>query len=316
MSEFWSIFSFSLSVTGPILIVLVVGIVLRKRQFITDEFIHIGSRLVFTIALPTLLFLSIVKTHISQTANISLMAFGAGATILIFIVLEVFAQFWVKPVEDRGVVVQGGFRSNLGIIGLAYGVNAYGTSVLAAASLYLGLITILLNILSVITLSRSLHKEKGIKNILLGIFKNPLILAILIALPISWAEITLPKIIMQTGEYFAQLTLPLALLCTGASLDFHSLRQALPNTLGAAFSKLIFVPTVFVLGAMAFGFKGMDMGILLLMASSPTAAASYVMTKAMGGNATLAANIIALTTLGSLFTTSLGIMWVKGMGFM
>jgi hypothetical protein len=316
MSEFWSIFSFSLSVTGPILIVLVVGIVLRKRQFITDEFIHIGSRLVFTIALPTLLFLSIVKTHISQTANISLMAFGAGATILIFIVLEVFAQFWVKPVEDRGVVVQGGFRSNLGIIGLAYGVNAYGTSVLAAASLYLGLITILLNILSVITLSRSLHKEKGIKNILLGIFKNPLILAILIALPISWAEITLPKIIMQTSEYFAQLTLPLALLCTGASLDFHSLRQAVPNTLGAAFSKLIFVPTVFVLGAMAFGFKGMDMGILLLMASSPTAAASYVMTKAMGGNATLAANIIALTTLGSLFTTSLGIMWVKGMGFM
>jgi hypothetical protein len=316
MSEFWSIFSFSLSVTGPILIVLAVGIVLRKRQFITDEFIHIGSRLVFTIALPTLLFLSIVKTHISQTANISLVAFGAGATILIFIILEVFAQFWVKPAEDRGVVVQGGFRSNLGIIGLAYGVNAYGTSVLAAASLYLGLITILLNILSVITLSRSLHKEKGIKNILLGIFKNPLILAILIALPISWAEITLPKIIMQTGEYFAQLTLPLALLCTGASLDFHSLRQALPNTLGAAFSKLIFVPTVFVLGAMAFGFKGMDMGILLLMASSPTAAASYVMTKAMGGNATLAANIIALTTLGSLFTTSLGIMWVKGMGLM
>ena len=126
----------------------------------------------------------------------------------------------------------------------------------------------------------------------------------------------MPKIILQTGEYFAQLTLPLALLCTGASLDFHSLRQALPNTLGAAFSKLIFVPTVFVLGAMAFGFKGMDMGILLLMSSAPTAAASYVMTKAMGGNATLAANIIALTTLGSLFTTSLGIMWVKGMGLM
>lgn len=316
MSEFWSIFSFSLSVTGPILLVLAAGIWLRQRQFITDEFVHIGSRLVFTIALPMLLFISIVKTHISQAANVSLVAFGAVTTILIFILLEIVAQFWVKPAEDRGVVVQGGFRSNLGIIGLAYGVNAYGTSVLAAASLYLGLITILLNILSVITLSRSLHKEKGIKNILLGIFKNPLILAILIALPISWAEITLPKIILQTGEYFAQLTLPLALLCTGASLDFHSLRQALPNTLGAAFSKLIFVPIVFVLGAMAFGFKGMDMGILLLMSSAPTAAASYVMTKAMGGNATLAANIIALTTLGSLFTTSLGIMWVKGMGLM
>ena len=31
------------------------------------------------------------------------------------------------------------------------------------------------------------------------------------------------------------------------------------------------------------------------------------MTRAMGGNATLAANIIAITTVGSFFTTALGI---------
>jgi hypothetical protein len=36
----------------------------------------------------------------------------------------------------------------------------------------------------------------------------------------------------------------------------------------------------------------------------------------MGGNATLAANIIALTTLGSLLTTSVGIMALKSFGLM
>ncbi|MBI0275703.1 AEC family transporter, partial [Hafnia alvei] len=39
-----------------------------------------------------------------------------------------------------------------------------------------------------------------------------------------------------------------------------------------------------------------------------------VMTRAMGGNATLAANIIAITTVGSFFTTALGLYFLRGWG--
>ena len=84
----------------------------------------------------------------------------------------------------------------------------------------------------------------------------------------------------------------------------------------AAAGKLVAVPLLFVLAGMALGFRGMDLGILLLMSSAPSAAAGYVMVRAMGGNAALAANIIALTTVGSLFTTSAGIVVLKGMGLM
>jgi predicted permease len=37
------------------------------------------------------------------------------------------------------------------------------------------------------------------------------------------------------------------------------------------------------------------------------------MVRAMGGNAPLAANIIALTTVGSILTTSLGVMLLRGL---
>jgi malonate transporter len=57
----------------------------------------------------------------------------------------------------------------------------------------------------------------------------------------------------------------------------------------------------------------MRLGILLLMWSAPTAAASYVMVRAMGGNAALAANIIALTTLGSLVNTSVGVVVLRSL---
>lgn len=79
-------------------------------------------------------------------------------------------------------------------------------------------------------------------------------------------------------------------------------------------SKLVLVPLVLTAGAVALGFRGIELGILMLMASSPSAAAGYVMVRAMGGNAALAANIIALTTLGSLLTTSLGVMLLRSGG--
>ena len=107
---------------------------------------------------------------------------------------------------------------------------------------------------------------------------------------------------------------PLALLCTGATLDFRSLRAEAGNTLLAATGKLVAMPLVFTLGAWAVGFRSMELGVLMLMASAPSAAASYAMVRAMGGNATLAANIIALTTLGSLLTTSAGVSLLRGFG--
>lgn len=317
MSEFLASLAFSLNVTGPIFLILMLGVYLKRIGILTDAFVEAGSRLVFNVTLPALLFISVSKTHISESANFELIGLGALLSISTFLILEIFAYFTVKPTEDRGVVVQGAFRSNMGIIGLAYCANAYGEAGVAAASLYLGLITILFNILSVITLSRSLHKKgQGIMPILKGIAKNPLIIGILLALPVSYMEWKLPEVVLKSGEYFAQMTLPLALLCTGASLSFKSMRQDMHNTVSASLGKLIFIPLVFTAGGIWAGFSGIELGVLVLMSFAPTAAASYVMVRSMGGNSVLAANIIALTTVGSVLSTSIGIAIVKGAGLM
>lgn len=316
MADFLGILDFSFSVTGPIFVILALGVWLRRIGMLTDGFIEAGSKLVFNVALPALLFISISRTQISTAANFEMIAYGLGAIVLIYLLMEWGARFVVEPAEDRGVVVQGGFRANVGVIGLAYCVNAYGDAGLGAASLYLGLVTILVNVLGLITLSRSLHRSQGFRPIVRGIATNPLIIGIVLALPVSWLEIPLPKFALQSGQYFANLTLPLALLCTGASLNFRRLRDEMRNTLLASVSKLVAMPLLLTLGAVLLGFRGIELGVLMLMASAPSAAAGYVMVRAMGGNATLAANIIALTTLGSLLTTSLAVMALKSLGLM
>tara|TARA_R110002167_G_scaffold161882_1_gene358115 strand:- start:1967 stop:2917 length:951 start_codon:yes stop_codon:yes gene_type:complete len=313
MGSFLDTLAFSFSITGPIFVVLALGVLLSRRGMINDNFVDIGSRLVFNITLPSLLFISISQTSIEQAANFKLIGVGLVGTLIAYLLLELIASRRVYPSTERGVVVQGGFRSNMGIIGLAYCVNAYGDQGLVSASLYLALVTILFNILSVITLSRSLNRGAGVRATLLGIAKNPLILGILLALPVAWLGIELPQLVIRTGEYFAHMTLPLALICTGASLNFGALRHNLSNAMLAATFKLIAVPALITFGGFLLDFRGLELGILFLMASAPTAAASYVMVRSMGGNASLAANIIVMTTLGSLLTTSIGVTLLKSL---
>jgi predicted permease len=307
MSNFITNLAFSFSITGPIFILLILGIFFKRIELINDNFIEVGSKLVFNVTLPALLFISIIKTDFEHISNGNLIIYAAIATIIVFLLLEVIAYYAIQPPQDRGVFVQGSFRSNMGIIGLAYCINAYGEAGLIAASLYLGLITILFNILSVITLSRSLHKNRGIKKTLLEIITNPLIIGIMLALPIAWNHIEMPTMLINTGEYFAKMTLPLALLCTGGSLDFQALKFDLHKAILATIGKICLVPLLITVGGWLWGFRGIDLGILFLMSSAPTAAASYVMVRAMGGNSALAANIIVLTVIGSLLATSAGV---------
>lgn len=316
MSNLLGIFAFAFSVTGPIFVILLLGIVLARIGLITDAFIDAGSKLVFNVTLPALLFITISKTSIEQTASFSLIGYGLIATLSVYLLLEVLATYFIQPPQERGVVVQGAFRSNMGIVGLAYCVNAYGEVGLAAASLYLGPVTILFNVLGVLTLNRSLNKHRSLAGTLTDIAKNPLILGIVLALPVAWSKVQLPVVLVKSGEYFAQMTLPLALLCTGASLSLKALRAESRNAIVAAVGKLMLVPLLITFGGYWLGFREMDLGILFLMTSSPTAAASYIMVRAMKGNSVLAANIIALTTLGSLLVASVGVALLRHQGLM
>ena len=79
---------FSISITGPICLLLLLGIGLRRSQMMNEGFIDGASKLVFNIALPMLLFTSIAQTDFSQMASPSLIFYGIAATLLAFVLLE------------------------------------------------------------------------------------------------------------------------------------------------------------------------------------------------------------------------------------
>ena len=100
--------SFSLQITAPIFVIIGLGFQFKKIGWINDEFAKMGSALVFKVTLPCLLFVKLAETDFSHGLPVTLVGYGVLATVLIFVLLDVFATPLVKEIGDRGVLVQGG----------------------------------------------------------------------------------------------------------------------------------------------------------------------------------------------------------------
>ena len=298
---------FALNVIGPVLMVLVTGYLLMRVNLLTAGFVDVGSKLVFTVTLPALLFLSISQANFQKLADPLLIGIGLGSTLLFFGLLFAVAGILVNPRHARGVVIQGGYRANMGIIGLALCINAFGDKGLALGAVYLGCVTVLFNVLSVYILSHYQPGNVSMVRHLLVLATNPLILSIVVAIPFSYLKIPLPELLVTSTDYLAQLTLPLALLCTGAALEFRSLGADTRNIAVAVIAKCVLYPLIVTGAVYVAGYRGNTLGVVMLMSLAPTAAATYVMAKQLGGDHRLAASIIAISTLVSLPVTALAL---------
>jgi len=313
---------FAITIVLPNLALMWLGFFMQRRGEASQTFIDQSSSFVFNYCLPCLLFFSVVDSDVDYAKQITLILVGILVTFILFIGAEIYAKRFVERPEDQGVFVQGVFRSNMAIIGLATVANAYGTQGLSIGAVYMGVVTILFNILAVITLSRV---SKSIDDtwvsrstmIVKKLFTNPLILALVGAF--VYKALPLPPlkgVIHTTGDLLAAVALPLALICAGASINLKSMLHPSGLSMQASIGRIVIAPLIAIAVGLAFGLSSVHMGVLFLMVASPTAAASYVMAKAMGGNDILAANILAFTTVVGMFGMAIGAATLRGLGMM
>ncbi|QLB18597.1 AEC family transporter [Mannheimia granulomatis] len=318
---------FSISITLPTILLMLFGIFLRYRKFIDDAFCQTASKVVFNFTLPPMIFFNMLKSPLDFSSQINLIATGVGGTLLIYFWAEWWAARHIENRRYRCIFTQGTFRANAAILGIALILNAYGDKALAAASVYISCLVITFNVLAVITLTSSLSERKvNVGRLIISIFKNPLILAVVVGIIFNVFELSslIPKPIESAGNLIAGLTLPLALICTGASLNFKQLKQfnqGAESTINkivlfSASVRLIFAPLFLLLfGKFLLALPPMELGIVFVTASAPVASATYAMTRNYGGDGEAAANLIAVTTLGSMLSASLGLFMLRQMGW-
>ena len=304
------------NLVAPVFLIVALGYFLRILGVINDNFVKLSSKLVFNVSLPALVFMEVSRINISGAIDIKLVGFAYVITIFVFGMNWLISRFITKNGKDKAAFIQGSFRGNFAVIGLALIASIFGNDKLGKASLLLAFMIPMFNVLSVIALTVPVRKEKqlNISKTFIEIIKNPLILAVIFALPFSYFHIKLNSVFLKTGNYLADLALPLALIGIGGFLNFKDVKRASGLAFTATFLKLIVVPSIAAFAAFKLGFMGDDLGILFILFAVPTAIASFIMADAMGVNSKLAGNILLITTLCSVVTITLGLFILKQNG--
>ncbi|MCF8307081.1 MAG: AEC family transporter [Ignavibacteriales bacterium] len=300
---------FILNLTLPVFSIIFLGIFLRKIKLIDEHFNAVASRLVFNVSLPAFLFMKVIIIDFSEFFDLAFMAFAVIGSVLSFAGTWLFVHFSDMPSKSKGTFVQGAFRGNFAIVGLAVIASVLDKNALTKGAFLLTFILPIYNILSVIVLLAYNKESSGrsVTGFLKELAANPLILAVLAAVILNITNVPVPKVITKSGEYLAALTLPLALIGIGGSLDFTAARRASSMAFNSTVIKIIVIPAVFTGAGYLAGFRGSDLSLLLIFFGCPTAIASYVMAEALGGDIKLAGNVIVLTTIGAAATISLGL---------
>lgn len=311
-----ALFFQTFSVTMPIFSLVIIGMFLKRVGMMPDAFVDGASHLVYKVTLPIFLFLALSKSNLSSQFDPLLVNYYIVANFLMIGLCWLAAKWWIRP-EQRAVFIQGGFRGNQGIISLALAISLYGDDGLQLAGLMAGLAAILNNVLAVVIFSvfGETYEAKPL-TVLINIARNPMIIGVLAGSLVSLLGIGFPSWVVESGTFLGSLTLPLALLCIGATLSFKTFKESGGAAVQATLMKLIWVPLIFTSLGWFIGIEGVSFGILFVFLAPPTASASYIMARVSGSDEKLAANIVAMTTFTSIFTIIVGLYLLQSWGLM
>ena len=312
-------FIYSINVTMPIFLVMVIGYILKQIGMLNDNFVTVANKFNFKVTLPFMLFKDIAGVDIKAVFDIKYVLFCAIVSTICFWVVWGTAKLLVRDKTIRGAFVQSSFRGSAAVMGLAFIQNIYGSS--AMGPLMIVSAVPLYNIFSVIVLtfeandSTGIDKKAKIRQAGINICKNPIILSILAGLIVGLLGIQFPTLVNKTVSNVAQMATPLALITIGAGFEGRKALVKIAPTMAASMIKLVLQPLVFLPVAAWMGFSGEKMIAIMIMLASPTTPSCYIMAKSMNNDEVLTASVIVTTTLMAAFTLAVWIFLLKTLGY-
>lgn len=314
----------------PVFIVIGIGYLLKKISLLTSERTVGLNKISYYIALPTLIFTSIVKVNIREIfRNNPNIILGMYITTFLMFIISLFLSLWVKlDKELASSFIMSTFRSNMSYIGFPIIFSIYSYEGLTLAITLTTLLIPLLLILAILGITLFNHKEinkKTIKMIIKSIVTNPLIIAAIVAIcfslskpsflligrkikifsPLIYNLFYLTTISLYKGFIFlAEMAFPLALLALGASLIFlqTQIKKNLNIIIITVVLKLIALPVLCLIILSKLKITGMSLIIPTILMAMPTSVSTYILAVELNSDANLTNSTIMVTTIISIIS--------------
>ncbi|MBL8269126.1 AEC family transporter [Steroidobacter sp.] len=302
MSEFWQFFRLS----APLFVIVFAGYVIAKWRW-RREWTELGSKLVFMVALPALLFH--MMTGLSQLPPVDarlLIAFFGGCLLVFFIGRFVSARVFKLDGVAQSVFALAGVFSNNVLLGVPIAKLTLGEQAMPSVALVLVFNALTLWTLVTISVEWARHGSftmSGFGKTTLSVLKNPLVASIVAGTLVGWSGIKLPGFIDVTLAGIGKLSAPLALLVLGMGLAEYGIRQGLNQSLTICVIKLLVQPLVVWGLAVLLNLPPLETSVVVLLSSLAIGVNVYMMAMQFGTlQSTIASSLVLSTGLASLTT--------------
>ncbi len=292
-----------ISLLLPDFILILMGVIIFRITDWGGAFWAGMEKMVYYLLFPALLFYSTARLQLNLATT------GKFVEVGVLALLAGVALTWIgKPFIKTGPMtyesgMQTAFRFN-SYIALALASRLAGEKGVGLMALLIGFGVPLCNMAAV----HALAHRSG--NLLRELVRNPLLIATGAGLLFALCGFTLPEVAGAVLSRLGSASIALGLLMVGAGLRLSGIREDKLMTVYFTAIKLLAVPTVAYLLGRWLELPQLQLQIVVLFCSLPTASSCYILAARMGGNGPMTAFLISLGTLVSAVTIPFWLMLV------
>ena len=296
--------------------IVVVGYASGKLGYMGSTFDKRLSKLVIDITCPALILSSAMGGELPDRRYILPLL---GISIFTYLVLTglalLLSRFVARRKEDRGIVGFAMIFGNVGFMGYPVVASIYGHQAVFYAAMLnvVNTFTVFTIGTMMITGGEGATRERFSKKVL---YSTPMLSAYLAMLIVALGIDNIPTFVSEPLTMIGNITVPAALLIIGSSMSHLPLRALLGNTTVYATTllRLVLLPIGMFFLCRALGFDAFSININTIVIAMPVATYGTILCLRYGRDTTLMAEVTFITTLLSMLTIPLLVMFMQRMG--
>jgi hypothetical protein len=301
--------------TLPFFALIALGFQACRTGFFTEEAAAYLTKFVFYFALSAMLFRFAANLSLGEIFDWWFVAAYLWGCFVVYLIATAVAMLRRRPVAEAAVEAQCAVIGNTGFLGVPMLVVLMGEAAAGPVLMVLTIDLVVFSSLIVILVTGSRQgtvRLSTIRNVGIGLLKNPMIVSITLGLAWSATGWDVPRPVNEFLGILGAAATPGALFAIGASLAGKS-AERLSVAGWLSFCKLVLHPAAVALAALVlFPVEPFAAAVMIAAASLPVAGNVYILAQHYGVAPQRVSASILVSTAISVLTVSAVIAWVAG----
>ncbi|HOO87098.1 MAG TPA: AEC family transporter [Synergistales bacterium] len=304
-----------LLIIAPIAAVILLGRLLGTSGAVSPQTFRETNKILYWISIPALLLRLTVRANLDALGGWNLFFAVYGTYFLLPLIAFGIGRLFKEDRKRLAISALTSMRSNQVFMGIPAVSIAMGNPGLEALSLFLAMSLVGYHVISIASSQLVVTRELSVRSLLGTISKvvrNPMVCACLVGILCSSLGFReFPGWIDTTLKVLGDIGTGLALLALGASIKVVSLKGVFRSTWRDCTIKLFLHPLTLFLFFSLLPVEKTMMQVVVFCSAMPVAVNSLVVAQGMGMDEHYAAELIAVSTMLSVFTLPL---WIRFLG--